>query len=64
MNNVKSIIRKGLMIEVGFCRNNRPSYRWVQGWEVKNLQTGNWSTPMRYFDALISAHMELKGATE
>lgn len=41
-------IRKGDRIEVG---TGKPGYRWVQGWEVLNPESGAWSCPMRLRDA-------------
>jgi hypothetical protein len=50
------------MVEIGAPINGRPGYRWVRGWEVKSPQTGRYSTPMRYRDALVLARNEIDGA--
>jgi hypothetical protein len=46
---ISELIRPGCQIEVG--GTYRPGYRWVQGWEVRDPRTGNWSTPMRLSEA-------------
>lgn len=58
------LVRKSYtQVETPRLRNGRPSYAWVQGWEVRNLETGRWSTPMRFREALNFAHQVLAQAT-
>ncbi len=52
-------MRKGARIEVPHCRNGRPGYRWVQGWQVWNPETGFFSTEERFSSAL-SAVADMK----
>lgn len=48
---VKSeFIRRGCRIEIG---TGKPGYRFVQGWQVLNPETGAWSVEMRRAHALI-----------
>lgn len=60
----RGMLRPGAQIEIGATINDRPGYRWVQGWEVKSLQTGRYSTPMRYRDALAMAQNEIDRAAQ
>jgi hypothetical protein len=58
MSTVYPFMQRAGMIEVGAPRNGRPSYRWVQGWEVVLPAEGKpggrgvlTSIPMRYREA-------------
>lgn len=58
---IKRYIRPGFLIEVGCTvrrkrgARGRPSYRWVQGWQVFDPNTGRWSVEVRWRDALAMA---------
>lgn len=52
-------MRKGCQIEVG---TGKPGYRWVQGWQVLNPETGAWSAEMRRRDAMNSVYWMKKEA--
>jgi len=52
---LSNFIRPGHRIEVGCTRRGRPSYRWVQGWQVFDPTTGRWSVEMRRKDAIAMA---------
>lgn len=60
---MKELIRRGCRIEVGCTVRGRPSYRWVQGWQVLDPRTGRWSVEMRYRYALMEAR-ELSSASK
>jgi len=38
-------------IEIPYCRNGRPGYKWVQGWIIRYSES-RISTPVRYHEAL------------
>jgi hypothetical protein len=59
MKVTSAFIRPGSRIEVG---TGKPGYRWVQGWEVLNPETGAWSAPVRRAEALAMVR-DLKGPT-
>lgn len=59
----RDFIRPGHRIEVGCTRRGRPGYRWVQGWQVFNPDTGRWSVEMRWYDALSVAQQIKDAAT-
>jgi hypothetical protein len=69
MERITNLIRRGCMIEVGCnCgrgrgRLYRPGYRWVQGWQVLNPASGNWSAEMRLRDAQRMARQAVEGST-
>lgn len=48
----RQFLRPGFRVEVPYSRNGRPGYRWVQGWQVLNPETGHWSVDVRRSDAL------------
>lgn len=52
---LSNLIRPGHRIEVGCVRRGRPGYRWVQGWQVFDPNTGRWCVEVRWRDAVAMA---------
>jgi hypothetical protein len=60
IKSTRVFLRKGCQIEVG---TGRPGYRWVQGWQTLDPETGAWSAEMRRADAVaMVAQMRMRHA--